>query len=102
MTSNQLLLEQENNRRAEELSHKVSLLKSFAKDIENETKEQNTFLDQMQNSFDTAGGLLSNTLVQVFGIPKHRTKNRKFMCYAILVMVLLIVVAYFTIFRSSN
>ncbi|TGZ74746.1 hypothetical protein CRM22_000774 [Opisthorchis felineus] len=75
MTSNQLLLEQENNRRAEELSHKVSLLKSFAKDIDNETKEQNTFLDQMQNSLDTAGGLLSNTLVQVFGIPKHRTKN---------------------------
>ncbi|KAA3675276.1 blocked early in transport 1, partial [Paragonimus westermani] len=102
MSSTQLLLEQENNRRAEELSHKVTILKSFAKDIETETKEQNAFLDQMRNSYETAHGLLSNTLHQVFGIPKHRTQNRRFMCYMILFIVILIVFCYFIIFRSSH
>ncbi|KAF5401152.1 Blocked early in transport 1 [Paragonimus heterotremus] len=102
MSSTQSLLEQENNRRAEELSHKVTILKSFAKDIETETKEQNAFLDQMRNSYETAHGLLSNTLHQVFGIPKHRTQNRRFMCYLILFVVVLIVFCYLVIFRSSH
>ncbi|KAA0188919.1 Blocked early in transport 1 like protein [Fasciolopsis buskii] len=99
MTSNQLLLEQENNRLADNLSYKVSLLKSFAKDIEMESKEQNTFLDQMQNSMDTASGMLSNTLYQVMGIPKNLTRSRRFMCYFIASLTLLLVIAYFALFR---
>ncbi|CAL8079296.1 unnamed protein product [Calicophoron daubneyi] len=100
MSATDLLLEQDNNQRAEDLSHKVTLLKSYAKDIENETKVQNAFLDKMQNSFDAAGGMLSNTLYQVLGIPKNRTQGRKFMCYTILVVVATLVCCYLVWSRS--
>lgn len=73
----------------------------FARDIETEAKEQNVFLDQFNSSLDNASGLLSNTLYNVMGIPKHRTKNRKFMCYLILIFVVLMLLAYWAIFRRS-
>ncbi|CAH8832692.1 unnamed protein product [Trichobilharzia szidati] len=102
MNDTQGLLEQENNRRADELSHKVSLLKAFAKDIETETKSQNKFLDEIQGSFDNASNLLSNTLHRVLGIPKKRTNNRKFMLYVILFVIIMTLIGYFLIFHRSS
>ncbi|CAH8461682.1 unnamed protein product [Schistosoma mattheei] len=78
MDASHSLLEQDNNRRAEEMSHKVSLLKAYAKDIETESKSQNKFLDEIQGSFDNASNLLSNTLHRVLGIPKKRNRITTF------------------------
>ncbi|CAH8461170.1 unnamed protein product [Schistosoma rodhaini] len=102
MDASHSLLEQENNRRAEEMSHKVSLLKAYAKDIETESKSQNKFLDEIQDSFDNASNLLSNTLHRVLGIPKKRTNNRKFMCYVILFVVIFILLVYLFVFHRYS
>ncbi|CAH8453833.1 unnamed protein product [Heterobilharzia americana] len=102
MDASHSLLEQENIRRADELSHKVSLLKAFAKDIETESKSQNKYLDEITNSFDSASNILSNTLHRVLGIPKKRTNNRRFMCYVVLFVVFISLLGYFLLFRRSN
>ncbi|KAK4474027.1 hypothetical protein MN116_003340 [Schistosoma mekongi] len=102
MDSTHYLLEQENNLKADEMSHKVSLLKAYAKDIETESRSQNKLLDEIQDSFDNASNLLSNTLHRVLGIPKKRTNNRRFMCYVILFVVLVILLIYFLVFHRSS
>ncbi|VDM00787.1 unnamed protein product [Schistocephalus solidus] len=81
------LLEQENNRRAEELSTKVKILKSYAHDIRDEANQQNEVLDKLQSTMDSAGHVLGNTVGRVFGIPANRTNNRKLCCYTPLVFI---------------
>uniref|UniRef100_A0A3Q0KB98 SNARE complex protein, putative n=1 Tax=Schistosoma mansoni TaxID=6183 RepID=A0A3Q0KB98_SCHMA len=74
----------------------------YAKDIETESKSQNKFLDEIQDSFDNASNLLSNTLHRVLGIPKKRTNNRKFMCYVILFVVIFILLVYLFVFHRYS
>ncbi|BHF72614.1 mitochondrial DNA repair [Sparganum proliferum] len=56
------LLEQENNRIAEDLSVKVKILKSYAHDIRHEADQQNEVLDKLQSTMDSAGHVLGNTI----------------------------------------
>ncbi|VDL59488.1 unnamed protein product [Hymenolepis diminuta] len=83
MQSSDHLIELENNRRTEDLSAKVNLLKSYAKEIQNEAKEQNQFLGKIQNAADSAGSMLGRTLGRIVGMPSNRHNNRKLLCLTV-------------------
>nr|CDS31616.1 blocked early in transport 1 [Hymenolepis microstoma] len=92
MQSSDHILELENNRRAEDLSVKLSLLKSFAREIRGEAKEQNQFLSTVQNAADSAGSMLSRTVGRIVGMPANRRNNRKILCLTVAVFLFVFVI----------
>ncbi|VDK32384.1 unnamed protein product [Taenia asiatica] len=97
MHSSDHFLEIENNRRAEDLSVKVNLLKSCAREIRDETKEQSHLLDTIQYAADSAGSMLGKTVGRVMGISDGRRNNRKLLLLTI--FTFLVVFIIYTIVR---
>ncbi|XP_002734434.2 BET1-like protein isoform X2 [Saccoglossus kowalevskii] len=89
------MLEDENNRLADNLAAKVSQLKSIALDIHDETEEQNRHLNGMDNEFDSTHGLLGGSFKRVQGMIQSGRGNRKLMCYITLFLVAFFFVTYF-------
>ncbi|NWR40307.1 BET1 protein, partial [Tachuris rubrigastra] len=54
--------EEENDRLTESLCMKVSAIKSLSTEIGTEVKKQNKMLSEMENDFDSTGGLLGATM----------------------------------------
>ncbi|XP_071511476.1 BET1-like protein [Diadema antillarum] len=96
------MLEAENDRMTQGLAAKVSTLKSIAMDIEDDTKEQNQYLDGMGSDFDSSQGLLSGTVKRLDGMLSSGRGNRKLMCYMVVGIVLLFVFAYVLLSRVTN
>ncbi|XP_054756820.2 BET1-like protein [Lytechinus pictus] len=96
------MLEAENDRMTLGLAAKVSTLKSLAKDMENDTNDQNVYLDGMGDDFSSSEGLLSGTVKRLDGMLSSGRGNRKLMCYLILGLVLLFVFAYLLLSRVTG
>ncbi|KAM3185184.1 hypothetical protein ACTXT7_006884 [Hymenolepis weldensis] len=92
MQSSDHLIELENNRTAEDLSVKVTLLKSYAREIQNEAKEQNQFLDRIQNAADSAGSMLGRTVGRIVGMPSNRQNNRKLLFLTVAIFFFVFVI----------
>ncbi|XP_055900839.1 BET1 homolog [Biomphalaria glabrata] len=56
------MLEEENEQIENELKGKVKALKSLTIDIGNEVREQNKYLQQMDDNMESSGGLLTKTM----------------------------------------
>ena len=56
------LFEEENNSQISALKDQVSALKELTLDINTEVNEQNKFLNNMSNDFDSTEGLLGGTM----------------------------------------
>jgi len=64
------MLEDDNRHLEDQLKGKVKALKSLSIDIGTEVREQNKFLNEMDEDFDKSGGLLSKTMGRLRGITK--------------------------------
>ncbi|GFS66135.1 BET1-like protein [Nephila pilipes] len=98
MNSRQLgedALEAQNRYHAEELSKKISKLKSVAYDIEIEAKDHNRLLDDVGNEFDSSGGFLSGSLNRMNKMMFTGRSDRRLMCYVIFGTVGLFIVFYY-------
>jgi len=93
------LLDNENRQRAERLAHKISHLKTFAIDIETETKEHNRLLDSVDNDFDSNLGFLSGGRNRLNRLLTQGSQNRKFMCYLSLILTIFLVILYYFLTR---
>lgn len=89
------MMEQENDRMADELSGKVRALKSLSIDIGNEVRTQNRMLGDMDDEFDSSGGLLQSTMARLTNISK--AGHHKLMWYLILFALFVFFVCYLTI-----
>ncbi|XP_072045476.1 BET1-like protein [Amphiura filiformis] len=96
------MLESENNRLSQGLAAKVSTLKSLAMDIDEETKNQNVYLDGMGDDFQGTEGLLGGTVRRFDTMLGTGRQNRKLMCYLILFIVLIFILAYFLVGRVTR
>ena len=86
-TTEEDILQQENDARASSLSSKISTLKSIALDIDSEAKYQNKYLDGMGDDFGSASGLLGSSMKRLNNMVSSGSSNRKLMCYLILFLV---------------
>lgn len=79
---NSEIIEQENDQLLNNLQGKVSALKSLTIDIGNEVKDQNKYLNGMDNDFDFGEGLLGSTMkrLQVMAAKS----NKRFTLYLVL------------------
>jgi len=89
------MMEQENDRMADELSTKVRALKSLSIDIGNEVRTQNRLLGDMDDEFDSSGGLLQSTMARLTNISK--AGHHKLMWYLILFALVVFFVCYIAI-----
>ncbi|KXJ07956.1 BET1 homolog [Exaiptasia diaphana] len=91
------MLEDENERLENDLSNKVQTLKSLSIDIGHEVRSQNQLLNDMDDDFDTSGGLLSATMGRLTALTKKG--HHKIMCYLMLFCLFVFFVAWFIVRR---
>lgn len=91
--ANRTLMEQENDKRWEDLGEQVNVLKSLTLDINQEVKSQNKMLDGMGSSFGTAAGLFKNTIGKL-GTVINATSNSH-MYYLVAFVVFVFLILYF-------
>ena len=85
-------LEEENERMAEELRHKIGALKSLSIDIGNEVKYQDKLLGGLDEDMDRTGGFLTNTITRVVRLGK--SGHRNYMCYMFLFVLFVFFILY--------
>jgi len=96
------LMDFENRQRTERLAQKISHLKSYAIDIEVETKEHNKLLDNVDNDFDSNLGFLSGGRNRLNRLLQSGSHNRRFMCYLSLILTFFLLFAYYFISKSLS
>ncbi|PKK31872.1 Bet1 golgi vesicular membrane trafficking protein [Columba livia] len=87
--------EEENDRLTESLRTKVSAIKSLSIEIGTEVKNQNKMLSEMDNDFDSAGGLLGATMGRLRTL--SRGSQTKLLCYMMLFALFVFLVIYWII-----
>ncbi|XP_075044058.1 BET1-like protein [Mixophyes fleayi] len=96
------MIDVENKRLAENLSSKVTRLKSLALDIDREADDHNKYLDGMDSDFLSVTGLLSGSVKRFTGMARSGRDNRKLLCYVSAGLVGLFFVLYFIVSRAST
>ncbi|KAM5138394.1 BET1-like protein [Mantella aurantiaca] len=96
------MLDAENKRLADNLSTKVTRLKSLALDIDREADDHNTYLDGMDSDFMSVTGLLSGSVKRFTGMARSGRDNRKLLCYVSAGLVGLFFLLYFLVSRAST
>jgi blocked-early-in-transport protein 1 len=75
--------------------------KGLTLDINKEVREQNTFLDQMEQGFENAGDMLKDSLGRI-GIMLDSTSG-KHMCYMVMFAVFVVVFLYWMMtYKGKN
>lgn len=89
------LLEQENERMADELQGKIGALKSLTIDIGHEVRYQDKLLRGIDDDMERTGGFLSNTMARVVRL--GRNGHQKYMCYIFLFALFIFLLLYFVL-----
>lgn len=89
------ILEDENQRLADELQEKVGALKSLTIDIGHEVRYQDKLLRGIDDDMDRTGGFLSNTMNRVIRL--GRNGHQKYMLYIFLFALFVFLLLYFVI-----
>ena len=96
------MLEAQNREYHDRLSSKTSYLKSIAFDMEQEAKDHNKLLDNVDGDFDSTSGFLGGTMNRVNSMITSGRGNRKLMCYIIIGVVLTIFFLYFALKKLTT
>lgn len=91
-TSNNDIIEDENQRLTEELQGKIGALKSLTIDIGHEVRYQDKLLRGMDDDMDRTGGFLSNTMARVVRLGKGG--HQKYMFYMFLFALFIFLLLY--------
>lgn len=94
-TSNNDLIEDENQRMAEELKGKIGALKTLSIDIGDEVRYQDRLLRGLDDDMDRTGGFLSNTMARVVRLGKGG--HQKYMLYMFLFALFIFLLLYLVI-----
>jgi len=99
--TNTNIMEQQNNDRINELSDQVARLKGLTISIGNEVREQNSLLDNMENSFGNVGDLLTGSLRRIGTMLE--SGGAKHMCYMVAFVVFVMVFLYWVMsYKGQN
>lgn len=94
-SSNNDIIEDENQRLAEELQGKIGALKSLTIDIGNEVRYQDKLLRGIDDDMDRTGGFLTNTMSRVVRLGKGG--HQKYMCYMFLFALIVFLLLYLVV-----
>ena len=94
-------MEAENDRRSEALRNKVSTLRNIAVDIRDDVDNQNQYISDNSNLFETATALMKGSFGRVQQMNKQTSQNCKIMCYFILFAIIVFFIGYLLIGRLT-
>lgn len=89
--ANRSLMEQENDRKWEELGAKVSMLKGLSTEIHREVEDQNRLLDNMGASFNSVTDLFATTIGKLGNMISSGNSNHMYYLIAFVVFVFLVI-----------
>uniref|UniRef100_A0A8C5HHV4 BET1-like protein n=1 Tax=Gouania willdenowi TaxID=441366 RepID=A0A8C5HHV4_GOUWI len=95
------LLDAENKRLTENLTSKVSKLRSLAFDIDREADDHNEYLDGMNSNFLSATGLLTGSVKRFSTMVGSGRDHRRILLYVSVGLVLLFFLLYSLLSRIS-
>ena len=81
------IMEQENNRLADQLASKVSRMKMISLDLKEDVDDDINYLNETDNDFSSVTGLLGGSVNRFKKMVDSGRGNRKLMCYVILLLV---------------
>lgn len=92
---NRDVLEEQNERAAEQLKEKIGTLKSLTIDIGNEVRYQEKLLRGIDDDMDRTQGFLSNTMNRVLRLGERGPRRQ--MCYMIVFVFIVFLLMYLII-----
>ncbi|RDD39777.1 BET1-like protein [Trichoplax sp. H2] len=90
--SNKQFLEEENDRMTDEMSHKVSALKTISIQMGDEIRGQTKWLKDMDTDFDKTGGFLQGAMGKLTSL--SRAGHGWIWCYMLLFVLFVFFVIY--------
>ncbi|XP_043222339.1 BET1-like protein isoform X1 [Amphibalanus amphitrite] len=94
-------MDYENRAMTDQLSSKVSRLKSLAFDIDMDTREHNRLLDSMGGDFDSTETFLGGSAGRLSKMLSGGRGNRRVLCYTAGGLVAVFVLFYYVLSRIS-
>mmetsp|Transcript_6258 Transcript_6258/g.9762 ORF Transcript_6258/g.9762 Transcript_6258/m.9762 type:complete len:114 (+) Transcript_6258:53-394(+) len=86
-TTNEQILEDYNNKQAQQLGNKVSMIKSLSQQIKIEIEESNNLLSQVDTNIDETGSLLDTALLKLKTITDNdSSKNTLYLVFFVIFM----------------
>ena len=96
------IMEQENNRLADQLASKVSRMKMISLDLKDDVEDDVNYLNEADTDFSSVTGLLGGSVNRFKKMVDSGRGNRKLMCYVIIFLVSLFFILYFIFTRHSS
>ncbi|XP_048342363.1 BET1-like protein [Sphaerodactylus townsendi] len=96
------MIDMENKRMAENLSTKVTRLKSLALDIDKDAEDQNHYVDGMDTDFMSVTGLLTGSVKRFSTMTRSGRDNRKLLCYVSVGLVVVFFILYYLVTRART
>jgi len=81
------IMEQENNRLADQLASKVSRMKMISLDLKEDVDDDINYLNETDNDFSSVTRLLGGSVNRFKKMVDSGRGNRKLMCYVVLFLV---------------
>ncbi|XP_053135188.1 BET1-like protein isoform X2 [Hemicordylus capensis] len=94
------MLDEENKRMAENLSTKVTRLKSLALDIDKDAEDQNHYLDGMDSDFMSVTDLLTGSVKRFSTMTRSGRDNHKLLCYVSTGLIVVFFILYYLVTRT--
>nr|XP_056708054.1 BET1-like protein [Euleptes europaea] len=96
------MIDMENKRMAENLTTKVTRLKSLALDIDKDAEDQNHYVDGMDTDFMSVTGLLTGSVKRFSTMTRSGRDNRKLLCYVSAGLVVVFFILYYLVTRART
>lgn len=94
------IMEQENNRLADQLASKVSRMKMISLDLKDDVEDDLSYLNETDNDFSSVTSLLGGSVNRFKKMVDSGRGNRKLMCYVVMFLVGTFFFLYFIFTRK--
>lgn len=101
INSDNSIIDQDNRARVDRLTAKVTRLKNIAIDFEEESRDHNRLLDDVDNSHDRTWNALSSGQDRLLGLINFKRRGKRQFCYTVLFFFVLMMIVYFWISRRA-
>nr|XP_033784632.1 BET1-like protein isoform X2 [Geotrypetes seraphini]XP_033784633.1 BET1-like protein isoform X2 [Geotrypetes seraphini] len=96
------MLDAENKWMTDNLSTKVTRLKSLALDIDRDVEDQNNYVDGMDSDFMSVTGLLTGSVKRFSSMSRSGRDNRRLLCYISAGLIGIFFLLYFLFFKART
>lgn len=95
------IIEQDNRERVDKLTAKVTRLKNLAIDFEEESRDHNRLLGDVDNNYDRTWNALNSGQNRLLGLLNFNRRSKRQFCYTVLSLFVLMMIVYFWLSKKA-